>query len=310
MSKLSVEQLEAYAYRLYLLLQEESRANFTSFGKYLDIDKRTARKVYNWAVNVGLILIPSMRLNIFSNYDENVYFLKVRSSTPLFERLKHVRPVIYEAICGGAFDLMVMTTEEIDFLRYREFESVFFNGKRSDFISNMVELKSMESYIGDFDNFLRTGDFTKSTLSFPVRGELKWDDVDWSVFWSLKYDARKKYLDVLKQTGLRSKAMFQQHLNNVLGACTTFTQYYPKRYGNYNEYFFLFKTRHEEQLIEKFKGLPVFCPIFKVKDRVYAYIKVESQYLQLNFFKLLHLMQKSGFIDEYKYSVPILSWYR
>jgi hypothetical protein len=86
------------------------------------------------------------------------------------------------------------------------------------------------------------------------------------------------------------------------------TPYFPEGYPNYNEYFVLFKTEHESQLIEQLKRLPVHCPIFKVGEWIYAYVTIERGNLQYTFFDLLNLMLTSGFVGEYQYSIPIYHW--
>lgn len=306
MARMSIDQMEAYAYRLYLLLLEEARMPFVEIGKILDINNKTAAKFYRWALREELMLPPFLRLNFFPNYQEYVYFLKFKDTASVFEKLKGDPRVIYQSVCGGSFDLMVMASEKIDVSTEEGFESIFLSGSRSDFIFNKVEIKSMQSYIDEFCQFLKSGNFIRSKITFPVRGELAWDDLDWCLFDLLKYDARRKYLDVIKRLNLRSKSLFYEHLNKVLESCTVWTPYFPKRYKNYNEYFVLFKTNHESQLVEKLKAIPVHCPIFKVKDRIYAYIRTEKELLQLEFFRLLKLMQTSGFIEKYRYSVPIL----
>ncbi|KYK34618.1 MAG: hypothetical protein AYK18_13885 [Theionarchaea archaeon DG-70] len=249
---------------------------FVEIGKIMDINNKTAAKFYRWALREELMLPPFLRLNSFPNYQEYVYFLKFKDTTSVFEKLKSDPRVIYQSVCGGAFDLMVMASEKIDVSTEEGFESIFLSGSRSDFIFNKVEIKSMQLYIDEFCQFLKSGNFIRSKITFPARGELVWNDLDWCLFDLLKYDARRKYLDVIKRLNLKSKSLFYEHLNKVLESCTVWTPYFPKRYKNYNEYFVLFKSDHESQLVEKLKAIPVHCPIFKVKDWIYAYISIRG----------------------------------
>jgi hypothetical protein len=283
---------------------------FLDIGKYMNINNKTAAKFYRWALREELMLPPFLRLNTFSDCQEYVYFVKFKDAASVFERLKEDRRVVYQSVCGGAFDLMVVSSEKIDLSTEDGFESVFLSGSRSDFIFNKVEIKSMQEYIDGFCTFLESGRFVRSKVTFPQRGELGWDELDWSLFHLLKYNARRKYLEVIRTLGIRSKSLFYQHLDKVLGSCTAWTPYFPKRFTNYNEYFVLFRTDYENQLVEKLKEMPVHCQIFKMKNWIYAHIRTEKGLLQLDFFKLLKLMQTSGFINEYRYSVPVLYWNR
>jgi len=115
--------------------------------------------------------------------------------------------------------------------------------------------------------------------------------------------------EIIRYLGL-SKSTFYPRLDKVLGSCTVWTQYYPKGYSHYNGYFVLFRTNHEKQLVEMLKKIPVHCFILKVKSWIYAYIMVEKNLIQRIFLDLLRLMQSSGFIKEYRYSIPLFHWNR
>ena len=57
----------------------------------------------------------------------------------IFEKLQNDPRVIYESICSGAFDIVLMTTEKIDFSMECNFKGYVLSGPRSDFIYNKVE---------------------------------------------------------------------------------------------------------------------------------------------------------------------------
>jgi len=310
MSRMSVEQMEAYAYRVYLLLLEDVRMSFLRIGNRMNIDNRTAAKIYRWALREEIMPSPFLRLNSFPNYQEYAYFLKFKDAASALEKLKDDHRVIYQSVCGGAFDLLVMTSSKIDVSTEDGFESIFLSGSRSDFIFNKVKKKSMELYIDEFCEFLKSGNFIKSKIIFPEREKLVWDELDWSLFRLLKHDARRKYLDIIRRLELKSKSLFYEHLNKVLENCTIWTAYFPKRYPNYEGYFVLIKTAHESQLVEKLREMPVHCQIYKVKDWICATIMVERDLLQRNFLNLLRSMQSSGFVEECRYSISIFYWNR
>ena len=167
----------------------------------------------------------------------------------------------------------------------------------------------MNEYFTEFQDFLKNEDFIRSEIESSVREELSWDDLDLALFKLLKHDLRMKYVKILRCLGL-SKSVFYDHLRNVMENCAVWTPYFPKGYPDYNEYFVLFKTAHENQLVENLKKIPVHCPILKVKGWVYAYIMIEGEFSQRVLFDTLNSMLCSGFIEEYRYSVPIYQWKR
>ncbi len=123
----------------------------------------------------------------------------------------------------------------------------------------------------------------------------------------MKHNLRMKYIDILRCFHL-SKSVFYEHLHNVMGKCTAWTPYFPQGYPNHNEYFLLIRTDHESQLVEQLKEIPVHCPIFKVGAWIYVYMMIERNFLQRTLFDTLNLMHSSGFIEEYRYSIPISHW--
>lgn len=307
MPKWSREQTESYYYLLYLLLLEEARQNFSKIGRNLSINDKTAAKLYRWALSEEVLFPPFLRLNMFQNYLEYTYFMKFKDAQSIFKKITEDPRVIYASYCSGAFDLMVISSEKIDFSMEKGFNGFVLSGPRSDFMYNRVERKSMDEYYISFNEFLEEGDFRKSKLTFPIRNELFWDDLDLSMFRLLKDNLRLKYIDILRCFGL-SKSVFYEHLRNVLDKCTAWTPYFPKGYPNYNEYYFLFKTEHEEQLIEQLKRIPVHCPMLKVGEWIYAYTMIDREFLQYSFFDLLGSMTASGFVEEYMYSIPVSNW--
>ena len=309
MPKWSRIQIENYYYSLYLLLLDEARQNFSKIGRNLKINDKSAAKLYRWAVKEEVFLPPRLRLNVYPNCQEFTYFLRFQNPLPIFEKLQNDSRVIYESICSGAFDLMVMATEKIDFSMEHSFESYVLSGPRSDFIYNKVERKPTHEYFTGFHDFLTAQNFVRSKIETPVREEFTWDELDFALFRLLKHDFRMKYIEILRCLGL-SKSVFYDHLHNVLERCSVWMPYFPKSYPNYNGYFILFKTDYEEQLVEQLRKIPVHCPILKVKNRIYAYILVEKTLRQIELLKLLTSMQASGFIEEYMLSTPIYHWKR
>jgi len=307
MPKWSRKQVEDYYNSLYLLFLEEARQNFSKLGRNLKIVDKSAAKLYRWALSEGVLFPPFLRLNVHPNYQEYTYFLRLQNPLPIFEKFKTDSRVVYESICSGAFDLVVMTTEKIDFSMEEGFKGYILSGSRSDFMYNRVERRSAQDYIDSFHDFLNKKDFIESEIKTPVREEFTWDTLDRDLFWLLKHDFRTKYIDIIRCFGL-SKTIFYEHLRNVMERCTVWTPYYPRGYSNYNEFFILFKTEHESQLIEQLKKTPVHCPILKILDTVVSHFLVEKDLRQVELLKLLTSMQSQGFIKEYILSIPIYHW--
>jgi hypothetical protein len=307
MPKWSREQIEDYYYSLYSLFLEDARQNFSHIGKELQINDKSAAKLYRWALNENVLFPPFLRLNTFPNCQEFTYFLRFRDVQPAYENLKDDPRIVYETVCSGAFDLMVMSSEKIDFSMEPGFDSFVISGLRSDHIYNKVERRSMGEYFTEFERLLDKDTFIKADLVFPQRGALKWDDVDFSLFRLLKENFRTKYIDIIRCFKF-GKSVFYDHLHNVMDNCIVWTPYFPKSYTNYNEYLVLFKTQHEIQLVEQLERIPVHCPIFKVGEWIFAYVMLERDFLQKIFFNLLSSMKSSGFIEDYKYSIPVSHW--
>ena len=115
MPKWSREQIEVHYYSLYLQLLEEGRTSFTRIGNSLNINNKSAAKLYRLALKEEVLFPPYLRLNSFPNFQEYIYFLKFRNALSIFEKLKNDHRVLYEAVSSGAFNLMVIANEKIDF---------------------------------------------------------------------------------------------------------------------------------------------------------------------------------------------------
>lgn len=309
MPKWSREETEAYYYVLYQVLLQEARCSFKHIGNTLKINNKSAAKLYRWALKEEILLPPFLRLKSFPNYHEYTYFVKFKDTTSVYEKLKDDPRVLYQCVCAGVFDLMIITNERIDVSMEEGFEYIVLSGPRGDYMYNNVEKKSMIQFIEGVHHFLREGNFVVSEIGTLKREKLLWDDMDWALFKLLKDDVRMKYIDIIRCLGLY-KSTFYNHLNKVMEKCTVWTPFYPHGYAQYNPYYILFKTNYEDQLVKKLKEIPVHCPIFTVKSWICACIFLERDFLQIEFFNLLRSMQSSGFIEEYRYSVPLFHWKR
>jgi len=309
MPKWSREQIEAYYYSLYLLFLEEARMNFSKIGRNLEINDKSAAKLYRWALKDEVMSPPFLRLKSFPNFQEYAYFLKYKDAAFVLEELKNDPKVIYQCVCSGAFDLMLITNERIDVSMEQGFEYIILSGPRSDFMYNKIEKRSMSLFLDEFQSFLRDSNFITSKIVSPEREEFFWDDLDWALFKLLKNDLRMKYIEIIRCLDL-SKSVFYDRLHNVMEKCTVWTPFYPKGYSNYNPYYVLFRTNHENQLVRKLKEIPVHCPILKVRSWICACIFLEKDVPHIKFLDLLRSMQSSGFVEEYRYSVPLFHWNR
>ena len=309
MPKWSRNQINDYYYSLYLLLLNDARQNFSKIGRTMNINDKSAAKLYRWALTEKVFFPPFLRLNVHQNCQEYIYFLRFQNPLPIFEKLQDDSRVIYESICSGEFNLMVMTTEKIDFSMEYGFKEYVLSGPRSDFIYNKVERRSIHNYLNNFHDFLTAGEFIESEITIPKREKFTWDELDFGLFYLLKHDFRLKYIKIIRCFGL-SKSVFYDHLHNVMDKCVVWIPYYPKGYSHYNEFFILFRTIHENQLVEQLKRLPVHCPIMKILDMVFSHVFIEKDSQQVELLKLLTSMQSLGFIEKYILSIPIYHWKR
>ena len=303
MSRLTESQKKEIHYNIYEQLLQDERVSFTNMAKNLSLARNTVTSHFNYMLENEILLPPSLRLKMFDDLREYAYCLNFEKPVRVFQELENDPRVVYHSMTSGAFDMIVITNTPIDFEAHPCFKECVLEGPRSDLYASHVSRDMYEEAFLKIKKTAEEGSLKKGLLpsEYPPR-KIIWTDLEWELFYDLKYNVRRTFTEIVKKHGI-SKELFYQSYEHVKKNCVTLISYFPEGRLNYYDFYFLLKSDYEEALKDLFMQLPCTNMVYHIKDRMAAWINILRTFPVREFFGLLYWMNEHGIIDDIMYSL-------
>lgn len=305
MSRLTESQKREIRHNIYEQLWQDERISLASMARNLGLARNTVTSHFNYMMENEILFPPTLRLKMYKDLREYVYFLNFKKPLRVYQELERHPHVVYHVLMSGAFDMIVLADTPIDFESHPNFEGCFLQGPRSDYYYAHVSRDSYQEAFHKIKKIIETADFEESQIpmDFP-RNEIKWSELEWKLFYDLKYNMRRPFTDIVKKHGI-SKWLFYQCYDRIKGNCITTVPYYPLGLPNYSDFYIILKTQYEKDLLDLYLKIPCAGVTFKVKDYLLAWINVVRTYSFKEFFGLLYGMCDHGLASDLTYAIPV-----
>lgn len=307
MSRLTDAQKMEIHYSIYEQVFQDERISLTSMAKNLGLARNTVTSHYNYMIENEIMFNPTMRLKMFDDLREYMYFLKFEKPMRVYQELEQHPHVVYHCLTSGAFDLVVLTDSPIDFESHPNFKECFLQGARSDYITPRISRDTYREAFEKIEKTLEEKEHQPSSIpvEFPPR-TIMWTDTEWELFYDLKYNMRRTFTEIVKKHGI-SKWLFYRAYERIKANCVKIVAFYPYKRSSYTDFYFVFKTDYEELLKDLFMLLPCNNMVFKVDKYLVAWINIIRTFPFKDFFGLLHWMDDHGMIEDMIYALPVYS---
>lgn len=305
MSRLTESQKEEIRYNIYEQLFLDERASLTSMSRKLGLARNTVTSHYNYMIENEILFPPSMRLKMFDDLREYVYFLTFEKPMRIFQGLETHPHVVYQCLMSGAFDLVVIADTLLDFGVYPGLKRCILGGPRGDYLFTRVSRTTYKKAFNDIKTTVLEAELEPSELDmeFPSR-EIVWTNLEWRLFYDLKYDMRRTFTQIVKKHKV-SKWLFYQAYERVKKNCVITIPFYPKGASSYFPFYITLKTEYEHLLSDIFLKIPCIGAVFKVEDRLAAWINIVRTFPYNEFFGFLNWMKDRNIIEDLMYAFPI-----
>lgn len=292
-------------YSIYEQLFQDERASLTSMSRKLGLARNTITSHYNYMVENQILFSPSMRLKMFDDLREYVYFLTFEKPMRVFQELETHPNVVYHCLMSGAFDLVVIADMPLDIESHPGLKRCILGGPRGDYVFTYVSRTTYAKAFQDMKTTVLEAELEPSVLpmEFPSR-EIVWTDLEWKLFYDLKYDMRRTFTQIVKKHKV-SKWLFYQSYERVKENCVITVPFYPKGASNYFTFYITLKTEYENLLSDIFLKMPCIGATFKVEDCIIAWINIIRTFPYNKFFGFLNWMEDQRIIEDMMYAFPI-----
>lgn len=307
MSRLTDVEKREIHHCIYEQVLQDERISLTSMAKNLGLTRNTVTSHYNYMIENEILQLPTMRLKMFDDLREYMYYLNFEKPLRVYQELEHHPHVIYHCLTSGAFDMVVLTDSPIDFESHPSFKGCVLQGPRGDYYVPHVSRDTYEEAFQKIEKKVKEDQIERSLISmkFPLR-EIVWTDIEWELFYDLKYNMRRTFTEIVKKHGI-SKWLFYKSYDRIKKNCIKIVSFFPEKNLNYSDFFFILKTDYEESLIDLLMQLPCASMFSKVDNHVVAWINIIRTFSFKRFFGLLNWMDDHGTIEDMMYALPIHS---
>ena len=300
-----MQKMEIY-YSIYEELLQDERISLTSMARKLSLARNTVTSHYNYMIENEILLPPSMRLKMFEDLREYVYFLTFEKPMRVYQELEKNPEVVYHCLTSGAFDMVVITESPIDFESHPNYKGCLLHGPRSDcHFPPKISRDTYEEAFTKIEKQVHEDEIKPAPLpmEFPPR-TIVWTDLEWKLFYDLKYNMRRTFTEIVKRHGI-SKWTFYKSYERIKENCIKLVSFYPRERPNYSDFYFIFKTDYQKALTDLFLQFPCSSMIWQVGNRLVAWINILRTFPFKDFFGLLHWMDDHGITEDMVYALPV-----
>lgn len=278
MGRTSLEDKKRDFRRIYEEFIKDFRIYKKDIAKALNVTDYTATRRLKEAIELRYVTNPQIRRRSFDNFPEYVSFFNCENPTRTFKKLEKDNNVVHHATMGGFANLIATSTKENIEV---EGEKVG-GGRRSDYhvayAPNCLWNESTQEMREAAENFNPKKYKPQNIITSHWGETLDWWGPDFEIlFGEFKYNGREKYTPILQEHGM-STCKVDQFLKMIDVSCTVYTRFFPNGIDAYDAYYFLFKSKYIDFLINLFSKLPTSPFFFKVEDKLCmnAYVKKSS----------------------------------
>lgn len=314
MGRTSLEDRKRDFRRIYEEFFRDFRVYKKDIAKIINVTNYTASRRIEEAVETGYLLNPQIRRRSFDNFPEYVSFFNCENSTRTFKKLEKVNDVVHHTVMGGFANLMTISNkEDIEV----DGEKVG-GGRRSDYhvayAPNCLWNESTQEMWKAVGNFNPKKYKPQNIITSHWGETLDWWGPDFeTLFRELKYNGREKYTPILKKNCI-STCKVDQFFKMIDVSCTVYTRFFPNGIDAYDGYYFLFKSKYVDFLINLFSKLPTSSVFYIVDNNLCmnAYVKKSSvrenglkstDISQIELLYLIDNLVERGIIEEERHAI-------
>ncbi|KYK31959.1 MAG: hypothetical protein AYK19_16035 [Theionarchaea archaeon DG-70-1] len=303
---ISSEILETY-YSLFLIIVESLRSRPKDMAETLGLTGRgrSPSTIWNHLQNMYEKKIsrePILILNPFEGLHSNVYFCRKSTRKGLrstFLQLYQDEKVDYVLFLSGASDFFITTrASDLDFSGYglevQEKSDLFapvFTIPRGWKLSVSEALDSVLSY-----------HFSRKDISREVGTSLQWKDVDWEIYEAMKFNGRKEFAKVARETGIWPKTVQSHFYRSIFPCCTVGHYFFPKGYDFYDKALLKITSSYERDIVRALERLPCTTHVFPLEKELILILFHESISKVMD---TTQKMEEIGIVDDYLLYVPL-----
>ena len=296
---------------IYELISDKTRLRLKEVAKVLGLSGRgrtteTASRHLKNMYEHKISFKPNLILRAYENSYLTAYFLRAKSRKTVslaFKGLKTNPHVPYVIFLSGDYDFFLTTREkQLDLEEY----NVSVVKKMCMYTPVYTTPLGWKNEMRDCLLSLIHSTFEKGLLERELEDFLPWDQVDWDIFHSMRFNARKEFTKVGREVGVSSDTVKRHFHHSVLPYCHVAHYFFPKGYDHYQSSFVIVHSDYEKALIDSLSRLPCTTYVYPLEKELVLMLFHEGINDLITAFQK---MEEAGFIEDYLLSTPVWYWW-
>jgi hypothetical protein len=237
------------------------------------------------------------------NYQHYAHFLTFEHPLTVYRRIKGFPYIISRNLASGTWNLLLVCEKLVDFSQFKGFTSSFFGSVRGVTYIPQVKVLDWDQSIAHMYQLLSYPK-VESTL-YREGPELCWDEREWTLYQTLKWNTRVRTLSVLKKCNIRYE-YYKRWVTQLPCHANISTAFYPHGFDNYFAVDCLFQTHYHTQVADILGMLPATSIFFSVGDYLFARLFFLNRKQEQDLFTFIYKMEEKGYYTRF-HSAAVIS---
>lgn len=309
MGKTSNNKRKGNYHKIFEQIFENPTMSIYDISQKSGLSRNTVSKYLGEMYARNVLHGPQIRMNPASNYREYIYLMNFKDPFQVFEGLKGFPHVLYHVMTFGEWNVMLVANRPLDFSKLVGFESMVRQGVRGHSYTPKVEYTSWEESYQKSQELVAHFDPSRiEPKDRRVGPPLEWGEDEWKLFYTYKFNMRKKITPTLRKIGVRYET-YSKWVQTLRDHCTIHTGFYPEGYQNYMTYCFLFSSDHEKSIRQLFSTFPTTPFMVEIGNQLMVFANMISSHITRKVFCIIYDMKRKEMIKGFKQAVAVFHCY-
>jgi hypothetical protein len=240
------------------------------------------------------------------NYHMYSYFLKVDDPCGQYKN-PFKRSEISKNWTAGAWNLMVITNEKVDFTEMKGVRKCVHSGKKGGtYISKCVHT-DWDHSMRDISSRMKAPG--EESVFYEEVPSLNWGEKEWSLYHAFRLNARQNPSPILRTLNIDQETC-KKWISSLPSAAFVQPAFYPHGWDAYSVCDFLLSSNYQEQVVDILGLLPCSGVFFSAGDALLARLFVKGSEESKRVDTVIFYLRRYGFITDYQTSLALATHHR
>ena len=298
----SKKRIAAY-YAIYQQVYANPNISQCEIAQNTKIPQSTVSRYLQEMYASSVIKGPMICVNPAHNYQNYAHFLTFEHPLTVHRRIKGFPYIISRNLTSGTWNLLLVCEKMMNFSQLKGFTSSFFGSVRGVTYIPQVKVLDWDQSIAHMYQLLSCPK-EKSTL-YREGPPLCWDEREWTLYQTLKWNTRVRTLSVLKKCSIRYE-YYKRWVTQLPRYASISTAFYPHGFDHYFAVDFLFYTCYHTQVADILGMLPATSVFFSAGDYLFGRLSFLNRKQEQDLYTFIFQLGEEGFYTQF-HSAAVIS---